>query len=197
MKPDAITSRILEDARAEASAMQREADRRVDKLRRENDDAMRKQREKAIAKAGEDAVEIRDRMLRMAELDQRKEYLGMKRQVIDAAFDRALDEMRKMPAEQARTFMAARITEAAQGDEEVIFSAGDEGIYTAEFLKELNAGLTKAGKPGALRLAQERRELNGGVLLRRGGMEINLTYAAILGEKRPALEAEVASMLFD
>ena len=48
-----------------------------------------------------------------------------------------------------------------------------------------------------MKLSEERRELGGGVILRRGGMEVNLTYAAVLGEIRPSLEAEVAAMLFD
>lgn len=197
MKADAITSRILDDARKEASQGLREAHDRVEKMRRENEETMAQKREQALAKAREDAIELRDRMLRMAELDQRKEYLGMKRQVMDDAFDQALSQMRGMQVDQARRFLSDLLADAAQGDEELIISKADEGVFDPEFLQKINARLAEMGKASSLKLSEERRELGGGVILRRGGMEVNLTYAAVLGEIRPSLEAEVAAMLFD
>lgn len=197
MKADAITSRILDDARKEASQGLREAHDRVEKMRRENEETMAQKREQALAKAREDAIELRDRMLRMAELDQRKEYLGMKRQVMDDAFDQALLQMRGMQVDQARRFLSDLLADAAQGDEELIISKADEGVFAPEFLEKVNARLAEMGKASSLKLSEERRELGGGVILRRGGMEVNLTYAAVLGEIRPSLEAEVAAMLFD
>lgn len=197
MKADAITSRILDDARKEASQGLREAHDRVEKMRRENEETMAQKREQALAKAREDAIELRDRMLRMAELDQRKEYLGMKRQVMDDAFDQALSQMRGMQVDQARRVLSDLLADAAQGDEELIISKADEGVFDPEFLQKINARLAEMGKASSLKLSEERRELGGGVILRRGGMEVNLTYAAVLGEIRPSLEAEVAAMLFD
>ena len=197
MKADAITSRILDDARKEASQGLREAHDRVEKMRRENEETIAQKREQALAKAREDAIELRDRMLRMAELDQRKEYLGMKRQVMDDAFDQALSQMRGMQVDQARRFLSDLLADAAQGDEELIISKADEGVFAPEFLQKINARLAEMGKASSLKLSEERRELGGGVILRRGGMEVNLTYAAVLGEIRPSLEAEVAAMLFD
>ena len=197
MKADAITSRILDDARKEASQGLREAHDRVEKMRRENEETMAQKREQALAKAREDAIELRDRMLRMAELDQRKEYLGMKRQVMDDAFDQALLQMRGMQVDQARRFLSDLLADAAQGDEELIISKADEGVFDPEFLQKINARLAEMGKASSLKLSEERRELGGGVILRRGGMEVNLTYAAVLGEIRPSLEAEVAALLFD
>ena len=56
MKADAITSRILDDARKEASQGLREAHDRVEKMRRENEETMAQKREQALAKAREDAI---------------------------------------------------------------------------------------------------------------------------------------------
>ena len=134
MKADAITSRILDDARKEASQGLREVHDRVEKMRRENEETMAQKREQALAKAREDAIELRDRMLRMAELDQRKEYLGMKRQGMDDAFDQALSQMRGMQVDQARRFLSGLLADAAQGAEELIISKADEGVFAPEFL---------------------------------------------------------------
>ena len=47
-----------------------------------------------------------------------------------------------------------------------------------------------------MRLSKESREMGGGLVLRREGMEINLTSRAIVSQARQALEAEAAEMLF-
>lgn len=197
MKADAINNKILVDARESASQTLKEADARAQKIREDNDKLVDTQREAAMEQARKDCAELRDRMLRMAELDQRKEMLAMKRAVIDAAFDEALSNMRGMKADKARAFMEGMIISACEGDEVVIVSKGDEKVFDEGYIAQINAKIAKSGKPGKLTLSKETRELGGGVVLSRGGMEVNLTYPSVLSEKRPELEAEVAGMLFD
>lgn len=196
MNADAITSKILEDARQSASQTLKEADERAQKLREDNDRKAEDEKNAAMEQARKDCAELRDRMLRMAELDQRKELLSMKRAVIDAAFEEALASMRAMPAEKARAFMEKTLLSLAEGDEGVIVSKGDEKVFDASFVARVNDQLKKAGKSGNLSLSGEVRDAGGGILLRRGGMEVNLTYPSVLSERRPELEAEVAGMLF-
>lgn len=197
MNADAITSKILEDARQSASQTLKEADERAQKLREDNDLRAEESRNAAMEQARKDCAELRDRMLRMAELDQRKELLAMKRTVIEAAFDQALSGMRAMSAEKARAFMEKTLVSLAEGDEGVIVSKGDEKVFDESFVARVNELLKKAGKSGNLALTGETREVGGGLLLRRGGMEVNLTYPSVLSELKPELEAEVAAILFE
>lgn len=197
MKADAITGKIMEDARGSASQTLKDADVRAQKMRADNDRLIDSQREAAMEQARRDCAELRDRMLRMAELDQRKEMLAMKRGVIDAAFDEALKNMRAMSAQKARGFMESMLIDACEGDEVVIVSKGDEKVFDGEYIASINAKIAASGKPGKLTLSNETRELGGGLMLSRGGMEVNLTYPSVISEKRPELEAEVAGMLFD
>lgn len=197
MKADAITNRIMEDAREGASRILMEAHRRAEEMSERNKALHISQEAAAMESARRDCAELRDRMLRMAELDQRKEMLAMKRELISAAFDAALSEMRAMPVEKARAFVGKMLVEAAEGNEKVVISASDEGVFGAEFINDMNKKLISAGKPGKIALDSERRELGGGVILKSEGMELNLTYPSVLGETRTKLEAEVAEMLFN
>ncbi len=196
MNADAITSKILEDARQSASQTLKEADERAQKLREDSDRKAEQDRTAAMEQARRDCAELRDRMLRMAELDQRKELLAMKRTVIDMAFDQALEAMRNMPAEKARAFMEKTLLSLAEGDEGVIVSRGDEAVFDESFVARVNEALKKAGKSANLTLTGEVRDAGGGILLRRGGMEVNLTYPSVLSERRPELESEVVGILF-
>lgn len=196
MKADTIIAKIMEDARQSASQTMTDAQARCELLHEEHAKAVQAQLESAMAQARKDCAELRDRMLRVAELDQRKEQLAMKRSVIDAVFDEALANMRRMSPDTARRFIEKLILESAEGGESVVVSEEDKDVFGAEFIAEINGKLAAAGK-AEICLAGETRQLGGGVLLSRGGMEINLTYSAVLREQRPALEAEVAAMLFD
>ncbi|HIS01849.1 MAG TPA: hypothetical protein IAA74_09660 [Candidatus Excrementavichristensenella intestinipullorum] len=196
MNAEAITSKILEDARAQAAAALGEAQRKADDLRRRDEAAIEEKRQQSEAQADRQAAEMRDRMLRMAELDQKKALLSVKRQVIDLAFADALERMAAMGAEQKREYIEKLLLASAQGGEELIPSAEDKALFDPAFMARLNAQLQKAGK-AAVTLSSQDRPLGGGFVLKQGGLEINCAFSAVLSQARSALEAEVAAVLFN
>ena len=196
MNAEAITSKILEDARAQAAAALGEAQRKADDLRRRDEAAIEEKRQQSEAQADRQAAEMRDRMLRMAELDQKKALLSVKRQVIDLAFADALERMAAMGAEQKREYIEKLLLASAQGGEELIPSAEDKALFDPAFMARLNAQLRKAGK-AAVTLSSQDRPLGGGFVLKQGGLEINCAFSAVLSQARSALEAEVAAVLFN
>lgn len=196
MNAEAITSKILEDARAQAAAALGEAQRKADDLRRWDEAAIEEKRQQSEAQADRQAAEMRDRMLRMAELDQKKALLSVKRQVIDLAFADALERMAAMGAEQKREYIEKLLLASAQGGEELIPSAEDKALFDPAFMARLNAQLQKAGK-AAVTLSSQDRPLGGGFVLKQGGLEINCAFSAVLSQARSALEAEVAAVLFN
>ena len=196
MNAEAITSKILEDARAQAAAALGEAQRKADDLRRRDEAAIEEKRQQSEAQVDRQAAEMRDRMLRMAELDQKKALLSVKRQVIDLAFADALERMAAMGAEQKREYIEKLLLASAQGGEELIPSAEDKALFDPAFMARLNAQLQKAGK-AAVTLSSQDRPLGGGFVLKQGGLEINCAFSAVLSQARSALEAEVAAVLFN
>lgn len=196
MKADAIIERILEDARQSASKALAEAGETVEQMRTraEEDSAARKQA--AREKARQSAEEQRRTMLRMAELDQRKELLSMKRRLLDEAFGGALARMEAMPEAQARDFMTRQVLKAAQGDEILTVAPHQAEVFNEAFVERVNQLLEEQGRAGHLLRRVDEGVSDGGVLLKRGGMTVDLTYRSILNEIRPSLEAQAAELLF-
>lgn len=191
MNADAIINRILADARESAANAMRDAEARVEKLRAENADALEVRRVHAMEEAERQAAEYSDRAMRMAELEQKKELLAMKREVIDLAFEDALRRLNAMPREKAQEFFGKLVAQAAQGGEEIVPDRNHREIFDQDFVARVKK---ETGKE--MRLSKESREMGGGLVLRREGMEINLTSRAIVSQARQALEAEAAEMLF-
>lgn len=196
MNAEAITLKILEDARAQAAQVLRDAHQRADELQAQGDAQIEARRLESEAQAEKQADELRDRMLRMAELDQKKALLAAKREVIDQAFEDAGRRMEEMDGAAKKAFMEKLLLGSAEGGEEIIPDEKDRGLFDAAYMAHLNDALEKAGKEGVT-LSPKSRDLGGGFVLKKGGLEINCAFDAVLRQMRPTLEAEVASVLFD
>ena len=196
MIKNAITDRIIKDARARADAILALGKTRAEEIRLKSEARINKEREAATEKMEAESADLRARMLRMAELDHAKLMLAMKREVIDRAFARAAEMMRGMPPDAARAYIERLLLKTAGGDEEIIVAEGDAALYDPEFISAINAKLSKAGGKGGLRLSGERRDLNGGFMLRRESVEVNCAFDIIVDQNKPDLEFEVSRMLF-
>lgn len=196
LNTDSIRDKILGDARKSAAQLLSDADVRAQNARAASEQRGRDAERRALEDAQAQGDEMRDRMLRMAELDMRKALLAAKREVIDQAFQKALDRMRAMDTATAREFIKAKLIENAGGSESIVFDARDERVFTPEFVNTVNQELIKLGRPGKLTLDPERREIGGGFILRDGGAEIMCTYEALMGEARASLEGDVLKLLF-
>ena len=196
MKADAIIEKILEDARQSASKTLAEARETVEKMRVKAEEESAARKQAAREKARKAAEEQRRTMMRMAELDQRKELLSMKRRLLDETFGGTLARMEAMNPAEARTFMTRKLLEAAQGDETLAVSPRQAEIFDEAFVDQVNRLLSENGVPGQLARRVDQSVSDGGLLLQRGGMTVDLTYRSILNEIRPSLEAQAAELLF-
>ena len=196
LKADAIIEKILEDARQSASKTLAEAGETVEKMRAKAEEESAARKQAAREKARQAAEEQRRTMMRMAELDQRKELLSMKRRLLDETFGGTLARMEAMNPDKAREFMTRKLLEAAQGDETLAVSPRQAEIFDEAFVDQVNRLLSEKGVPGQLARRVDQSLSDGGLLLQRGGMTVDLTYRSILNEIRPSLEAQAAELLF-
>lgn len=195
MNAQPILDKILSDAREAASRTLKEAQAKAEDMRKQSDEALEAQRAEVTRRTQRDAVEQEERMLRMAQLEERKALLAAKRALIDEAFSKAHAKLKAMPAPDARAYHLALIAATAQGGEELLVGPAAPAWYDDAFLAEANAQLKKDGKAPITKGA-EKQAVNGGFLLRKDGLELNCTYEALLKTRRVALEGEVAAMLF-
>lgn len=196
MNIDAILEKIEADAQDDARNLLNSAREKTEAMRAAFDEAAEQKRKTTLSEAQKEAEALRDRMLRMASLEERKKTLEMKRGEIDQAFAQALTRMRSMPTDKAKAFHKQLLMMNAQGDETLIISEEDAALFDDAFMAQANEAMQKSGKPGSLRLSSERLPLQGGFVLSRDGMEVNCSYDSLLRAARDEMEGEIAAILF-
>lgn len=192
MNAQAILSKIEDDAVKAADALKNEAARKAEALKQASAQKVAAMHGQTVKQAESESAALKDRMGRMAQLENRKTLLEMKRQVIDEAFEAARQALCGQPAEKTRAFMLKNLQAFAQGDERLLVGADNDGWFDEGFLSELNQKLK-----GKLVLAEGRREGVTGAVLLRGGTEVYATYESLLSGDRAALETEIANILFN
>lgn len=196
MNAQAILDQILADAKENASAILNDANDRAAQMRKASEKKIAEARAAAASQAEADAVVDKQRMERMAELDERKRILSDKRALIDRAFEGALARMKAMPAAQARSYLLDVVVSVAGGTEKVIVGAENDSWFDDSFVASANEALSAQGKPGRLTLETGRKSGVSGLILAQRDTEINCTYDALLSSRRLEMEAEVAQVLF-
>ena len=195
MEAEQVVEKILSDAKAEAQGITKEADAKeaTEQSRFEEQLAeYKKQTEVLAQKAGE---EKKDHLLAAARMDINKEFLAEKRKLLDEVFGRAGEQLQNLPDEQYCKLMSdLMVTAVETGDEEVIIDNNEIRI-DQKFIKEVNRRLGP-GYKGNLRLADEKQNISGGFILRRGKIKNNVSLAVLLAQAREALEIELAQDMF-
>lgn len=195
MDVQSILEKILSDARQAASDTLEQARQRAmsqaDAAKAQLD-AQRKAMEERVRA---DSAEMESRLTRMAELEEKKALLAVKRQVMDEAFSQAVDALRRLPNEKKRAFFLAELTGAAQGGESVCVGEVENGWFDDRFLAEANAALAKKGVNQPL--AKGESVPGCGFEMRLGGAALNCTFESLVEGQRMALEGEVSRALFE
>ena len=194
---DRIVAHIQSEAEAEITSVLTEAEARASAITEEFA-AKAKAAEDELLRAGKDAAEQRvQRQERTARLEAKKDVLGLKQELVSAAYDKAKKAILGMDEDKYVAFLAKQACAAAlTGGEEVILSEADRSRLGEKLVAAANAALKERGLPGELRLSDETRPISGGLVLRRGSIEVNCTVDKLLEMSRGSLDAEVASTLF-
>lgn len=196
MNPQAILDQIGQDAQLAAQKLLADAEKKAEQLRAASARRIEKTHEQTRAQAQADAAELEQRLMRMAELEDRKALLGKKRAVLDEAFALAADKLRRMPAGELRAFLVQAAAKETAGSESVIVCENGADFAQGDLIGELNQAVRALGKPGNLRMSEQKRSDATGLVLSEGGAETNCTLEAMLAAIRIEMETQVASVLF-
>ena len=195
MDAEQVVEKILADARGEAEKTTNEAKQKQNAEQAEFDtqlDEFHKQTEALAKKASEDK---KAHILAAARMDIAKEYLAQKRKILDEVFREAQQQLKNLPNEDYQTLCSKLILKAVEtGDEEVIVDNNETRI-DQNFIKQINRQLGP-GYKGNLRLSDERQNLGGGFILKRGKIKNNVSFEVLLNQARKELEIELAKELF-
>ena len=193
-----IVSHIQSEAQAEKDAVLAQAKAAAEGIAAEF--AKKAETEAAeLLRAGKEAAEQRVlRQERTNRLEARKDILGLKQQLVSAVYDKARQAILALDEDKYVAFLAAQAGAAAlTGGEELVLGKGDRERLGDKIVAAANAAAAGRGLPGEMKLSDATLPADGGLVLRRGSIEVNCTLAKLLEMSHSALDAEVASVLFN
>lgn len=144
-------------------------------------------------RAAAQAAEHLEHLNGSSQLACRQRVLAAKQQLIDEAFARTAQALTALPQAAYVDLLASLAAENGSGDEELLLSKTDRDAVGAAVVEAANAK-----KPGAaFRLSKETRDTGGGLVLRRGRVELNCSFTEKLRQLRQEESSAVAQLLFD
>lgn len=189
-----IIAHIQADAKAQADAILAQAEQQCASIREDYEkkaSAAYGDKIRAGVKECQDKV---DSIERIAQMEAKKAVLALKQEMVSASFDKARDMIVGLPKEQYTAFLAKLAAQAAvTGDEEVLLNGRDRDTVGPAAVKAANETLGA----GRLTLAADAGNFAGGLILRRGNIEVNCTVELLVELCRADMSAQLAGILFD
>lgn len=196
MSLEKILAKIKDDAQREADRIKGQASAKSSQIIKDAKQQADVTKEQLIDEAKQRASRYKERQVSMASLDFRKAVLEEKQKAIDLAFEKAMEQLLSLKGQKYLELLEELILESVEvGDEELILSSEDQKKLYQGFIESLNVKLNAEGKKGELKISEETRDISGGVILRRGKIEINSSFESLLESSRDELEAEVSKLL--
>ena len=195
MEAEKVIKKILADAKAEAEQIKSEAGKQQAGEKAKVDAQLSRYRQQSGILAEKAAEDHRQRILAAARMAIAKELLADKTKIINEVFAEAEGQLKALPDEQYCGLMAKLMVAAVEtGDEEVLLDKSETRL-NQKFLKAVNRDIGP-GYRGNLRLSEERLDIGGGFVLRRGKVRNNMSFSVLLGQAREELGIELAKELF-
>ncbi len=213
-----ILERIEGEARERASAILQRSEEECTALAREYAARAEQTRER-LEKEGLEAIEATVSAARAQSEKTHTEILqSMRRALLDEAFERAKRELCATDFGKYRELLAALLVSAlleqhraeqqsiAFGDEveefacfEVFFNASDRERFGAQVVADARRTVERrigAEKAAKITLGEQAVDIDGGLILRFGDVELNCTLGILMADIRRDLESRVAEILF-
>ena len=182
---EAIIERILAHARDKAGEITRQSDKAVKAVVSQSGQECEQIRLQAEKQGEAQAGAVISRARSLAALDSRKALLGVRKALIDRAIDQAGTILSHMPDPERLAFYRHLLNQSGFQSGEIILNTHD---------RHLASGLLSGT---AISLSDEAGQFNGGLIVRDGQIEENLTFEAIIAYRYPELVSLAASVLFD
>lgn len=190
---DKIIARMEADTRVECDALAANAAGNADAILRDYQAQADAVARDSAQRTETQAAEHLEHLNGSSQLVCRQRVLAAKQQLIDEAFARAAQALAALPQADYIDLLASLAAENGSGDEELLLSKTDRDAVGAAVVEAANAK-----KPGAaFRLSEETRDTGGGLVLRRGRVELNCSFTEKLRQLRQEESSAVAQLLFD
>jgi V/A-type H+-transporting ATPase subunit E len=186
-----IKAKINAEAQAQIRTIETENDARVLAVNQQADSEAKAVQTSYKERFAKEEPEILKRRQIVAGLDANKVDLGVKRRLIDEAFDGALRKLTELPHDQYLSFVHTLMEKAVVTGEEVLLVGKNERNIDAAWLDSYNASHSTR-----LSFSGERLPISGGFVLRNGKIDVNCSWDMLVGALRSEIEPDVVQRLF-
>lgn len=221
-----ITGRIDQDVQAEIDQIAADAQAKAAAIRADYAKQAEAEAEAVMKKGVQNAQLREERLASVAQLEARKLVLEAKQDMVEKAFQKAMNDLVSLPDEQYVALLADLAVRASRtGREQVIFSGKDRSRFGKAVVTRANEILAKQVAPklpgeltdskagafldrvatvasavlagtGMLTMAEETRPMAGGLILKDDKVETNCSFEVLIHLQRDALANDVAKVLF-
>jgi len=177
---DEIVRQVNEQRALQASALDREMaafDQETERLAREAAESRKSQ------------------LLAAARMQNGRQILAAKGQILDQLFARVKERIEKLPDNEYLDLIRKLLHKTVQTGQEEVVVGKNETRINAAFLNKLNVELLWQAK-GGLKLSQHREDIGGGFVLVAGKVRINSSTDVMVNQLRDKMEMELATELF-
>ncbi len=192
-----IIDKIKNDAQAQAEKLKAENGEKITGINAQADKeikAIEKKTDLLTKKKYDQELRLK---ISLATLEQKNLLLAAKQSLIDEVFEKALAQIKALPADKYKELLINAILKVdAHGNEGIILGEHDHNKLGADLVKDINAAFSKSGGSGNFKLLSERRAGISGCVLKDGRKETICTFEAIIAGKRKELEREIAKLIF-
>ncbi len=192
-----LIEKILGDAQQDAELSWRDAEEKKNAMREKTLREIERRKAEIERMADQAVVENKKRMAAVYDLEYRKQMLAAKQQMMQKARALSLEKLRGLDDARYLALMKQRLLACAADGTGAIAVSPEEARLDAAFLADVNATLNKNTGRGDVTLLPERRDITGGFVYVSGGMEIDVSLEALLGEAWQQAETDVAAVLFE
>lgn len=188
-----ITDRIAQDTQAEVEACIARGQEEASRILSDYASRAQRERDEILAKGRRDREERQARLDSMAQMELRKSILAAKQDVVSQAFDLALKKLCALPEEEMVPLLARLAADSAvTGTEQLVMNPAQREAYGQKVVDAANSLLEN----GCLTLGPGNEEIEGGLLLRSGSVDVNCTFEMLVRLHRSKTSGEVAQVLF-
>ena len=196
MNAEQVVQKILAEAKAEAEKIVNDAKAKAAEQGDQLDTQIAEFEDKTAQLAKEAAEDKLQRMLAGARMDNGKQLLAAKVEILNDIFKQSRKAVNDLSDERYLAWVTAALKQAVEsGDEEVIIGKDEKRIDEA-FISRVNKQLG-AGFKGNLSLSSQRADISGGFILARGKVQVNASTDVMIENLKESMQIELSQMLFD
>lgn len=192
---ESITGKITADAKEQARQRIEQAKQEAQQILQDYQAQAQQVTQQAQQQAQKEAALIAERVESQSGLVRRNMMLQYKRDVMEQAFCKALEQLCAQDCDKQVELLASAATKYLSGDAQIILNESDKTKFGSKLIEEISAKLNTENKPYRVSLSEINGSMQGGMILAQGNIETNLSYEILVKNVRDELEAQVAQIL--